>query len=44
MGSGVLKFKVPLGKDHHWAHPVIADGKLFVRHNDALMVYDISEQ
>jgi len=37
----ISKFKVPLGKDQHWAHPVIADGKLYIRHNDALMVYDI---
>jgi outer membrane protein assembly factor BamB len=35
----ISKFKVPMGNDHHWAHPVIADGKLFVRHNNALMVY-----
>ena len=38
----ISKFKVPLGMAQHWAHPVIADGKLFVRHNNALMVYDIS--
>lgn len=34
-------FKVPLGEDQHWAHPVVFDGKLFIRHGDALMVYDI---
>jgi len=38
----VSRFAVPLGTDQHWAHPVIADKKLFVRHGDALMVYDIS--
>ena len=37
----ISKFKVPLGTAQHWAHPVIADGKLYIRHNDALMVYDI---
>lgn len=37
----ISKFKVPMGTAQHWAHPVIADGKLYVRHNDALMVYDI---
>ena len=36
-------FKVPLGEDQHWAHPVIFDGKLFIRHGDALMVYDIKQ-
>lgn len=39
----ISKFKIPLGKDQHWAHPVIADGKLFIRHNDALMVYKIKD-
>lgn len=38
----ISRFKVPLGTDQHWAHPVIADKKLFIRHGDALMVYDIS--
>lgn len=37
----ISKFKVPMGTAQHWAHPVIAGGKLYVRHNDALMVYDI---
>lgn len=36
-------FKVPLGEDQHWAHPVVFDGKLFIRHGDALMVYDIKQ-
>ena len=39
----ISKFKVPLGKDQHWAHPVIADGKLFIRHNNALMVYRLKD-
>lgn len=37
----ISKFKVPLGTAQHWAHPVIANGKLYIRHNNALMVYDI---
>ncbi len=36
------RFEVPLGTDQHWAHPVIKDKKLYIRHGDALMVYDIS--
>ena len=39
----VSKFKVPLGTAQHWARLVINDGKLFVRHGDALMVYNISK-
>ncbi len=37
----ISKFKVPLGTQQHWAHPVIADGKMYLRHNEALMVYDL---
>ena len=39
--SVINKFKVPLGTDQHWAHPVIDEGKLYIRHGDALMVYKI---
>jgi len=39
----ISRFKVPLGADQHWAHPVIADRKLYIRHNNALMVYDIKK-
>jgi outer membrane protein assembly factor BamB len=34
-------FKVPLGSDQHWAHPVINMGRLHIRHGNALMVYKI---
>lgn len=37
----ISRFRVPLGTAEHWAHPVISNGKLFIRHGDALMVYDI---
>lgn len=37
----VSEFKLPLGSGQHWAHPAISDGRLFVRHGEALMVYDI---
>ncbi len=36
------KFMVPLGTDQHWAHPVIHNKRLYIRHGDALMVYNIS--
>ena len=39
----ISRFKVPLGTAQHWAHPVIADGKLYLRHNEALMVYNLKK-
>lgn len=38
----ISKFEVPLGTDQHWAHPIIHDKRMYIRHGDALMVYDIS--
>jgi hypothetical protein len=38
----VSSFRIRKGSGEHWAHPVIRDGRLYVRHGDALMVYDIS--
>lgn len=36
------EFKVPQGgKGPFWAHPVVCNGKLFVRHSDKLFVYNI---
>ena len=29
------------GEGPHWAHPAIYDGKLFIRHGNVLMVYNI---
>ncbi len=37
----VSEFKITKGAGPHWAHPFIADGKLFLRHGDVLMVYNI---
>lgn len=34
-------FTVLQGTDKHWAHPVISDGCLYIRHGDVLMAYDI---
>ena len=34
-------FTVSQGTAEHWAHPTIANGRLYIRHGDALMVYDI---
>ena len=38
----VSMFKVPLGDGSHWAHPVVAGGRLYIRHGDALMCYDVT--
>jgi len=39
----VSKFQVPLGTDQHWSHPVIYRGRLYLRHGNALMVYNIRQ-
>lgn len=41
--SLISSFEVPYGKKWHWAHLVIYDKKLYVRHGTSLMVYDIAE-
>jgi len=38
----ISTFTVPLGEGTHWAHLVIHNKKLYVRHGTALMVYDIA--
>ncbi|MDP6778061.1 MAG: PQQ-binding-like beta-propeller repeat protein, partial [Candidatus Latescibacteria bacterium] len=40
----VSSFKVEKGSAQHWAHLVIRDGRLYVRHGEALMVYDIAAE
>jgi outer membrane protein assembly factor BamB len=35
-------FTVPLGAGTHWAHLVINNKKLYLRHGNSLMVYDIA--
>lgn len=37
----VSSFKITQGDDKHWSHPAISDGRLYIRHGDALMAYDI---
>ena len=40
----ISKFNVPLGTDQHWAHPVIHNKRMYIRHGNALMVYNISNE
>jgi hypothetical protein len=37
----ISSFKVPLGSGPHWAHPVICNGILYIRHGETLMAYHI---
>ena len=39
----ISEAEVELGTAQHWAHPVINDGKLYVRHGETLIVYDIKK-
>lgn len=42
-GFSILNsFAVPFGANPHWAHLVIKDKKLYVRHGTSLMVYDVA--
>ncbi|WP_347840240.1 PQQ-binding-like beta-propeller repeat protein [uncultured Draconibacterium sp.] len=36
-------FVINDGAGPHWAHPAIYDGKLFIRHGDVLLIYNIRE-
>jgi len=37
----VSSFKITLGTEQHWAHPVIHRGVMYIRHGDALMAYKV---
>lgn len=37
----VSREKVTLGEEQHWAHPVIYNGVMYVRHGDSLMAYQV---
>ena len=37
----ISSFRVDEGSGPHWAHPVIHDGMLYIRHGEALMAYSI---
>jgi outer membrane protein assembly factor BamB len=38
----ISSFPVPIGAGTHWAHLVINNKKLYVRHGKSLMAYDIA--
>ncbi len=40
----VSSFEITLGEGKFWAHPSISDGRLYIRHGEYLMVYDIKQR
>ena len=38
----ISSFKITKGSQQHWAHPVVANGRLYIRHGNALMAYDVA--
>jgi outer membrane protein assembly factor BamB len=40
----VSQFRITLGTDRHWAHPVIYNGMLLVRRGDTLMAFNIRQR
>ncbi|NQU67239.1 MAG: PQQ-binding-like beta-propeller repeat protein, partial [Candidatus Marinimicrobia bacterium] len=39
----ISSFKVSKGTNQHWAHPVINNGMLYIRHGDTLLAYKVKE-
>jgi outer membrane protein assembly factor BamB len=39
----ISSFRITEGTGPHWAFPFISDGKLFIRHGEVLMVYNIKQ-
>lgn len=37
----ISSFKIEKGAGPYWAHPAIFDGKLYVRHGESLVIYEI---
>jgi len=38
----VSTFMITLGEKEHWAHPVVCGKRLYIRHGDILMAFDIA--
>ncbi len=37
----ISSFEITRGSGHHWSHPVISGGVLYIRHGGVLMAYDV---
>lgn len=40
----VSSFEIAKGSGRHWAYPVIHDGRLYIRHGEALMAFDVQKK
>lgn len=40
----VSSFQLPHGDGSHWAHPVVAGGKLYLRRGNVLMCFDVTDR
>lgn len=40
----VSSFEITKGSGQHWAHPVISNGIMFIRHGDVLMAFNVKEE
>ncbi|MHC4998297.1 MAG: hypothetical protein ACYTEM_04635 [Planctomycetota bacterium] len=40
----ISTFKIDLGEKEHWSHPVIFGKRLYMRHGDVIMAFDIAGQ
>ncbi len=38
----VSSFKIRRGTVQHWAHPMICEGRLYIRHGDTLVAFDLT--
>ena len=39
--SVISKYQITMGADQHWSHPVMYQGRLYLRHGNALMAYNL---
>ena len=37
----VSSFKINHGSKEHWAHPTVVHGRLYIRHGNAIMAYEV---
>jgi hypothetical protein len=40
----ISKIKITLGSEYHWAHPVIKDKILYMRHGNSLIAYSLASE
>ena len=40
----ISSFRIQKGRGPHWSHPVILDGRIYLRHGSSLMAYDIGKK